>query len=197
MYDDLLRLELSGKRADIIGFADDVAFTLIGRDPKEISTLATRNLEMIERWMDGGGLKLVHQNTGYMIFCTHHNPQVAQLRAGGHTIISTESLKYLGVELCRKQHYGRHEYHEYHGIMNALTALMPNKCGLKSSRRRALVNVGNSIVRYAAPSWGRTLLQRDTNVQRTHRTVVLRVASAFQTVFYDAACVVASVVGSA
>ncbi|XP_049276536.1 uncharacterized protein LOC125760436 [Anopheles funestus] len=75
MYDDLLRLELFGKRADIIGFADDVAFTLIGRDPQEISNLATRNLEMIERWMDGVGLKLAHQKTGYMIFCTHHNPQ--------------------------------------------------------------------------------------------------------------------------
>ncbi|XP_050067668.1 uncharacterized protein LOC126556446 [Anopheles maculipalpis] len=75
MYDDLLRLELSGKRADIIGFADDVAFTHIGRDPQEISTHATRNLEMIERWMDGVGLKLAHQKTGYMIFCTHHNPQ--------------------------------------------------------------------------------------------------------------------------
>ncbi|XP_050071629.1 uncharacterized protein LOC126565683 [Anopheles maculipalpis] len=75
MYDDLLRLELSGKRADIIGFADDVAFTLIGRDPQEISNHATRNLERIERWMDAVGLKLAHQKTGYMIFCTHHNPQ--------------------------------------------------------------------------------------------------------------------------
>lgn len=200
MYDDLLRLELFGKRADIIGFADDVAFTLIGRDPQEISNLATRNLEMIERWMDGVGLKLAHQKTGYMIFCTHHNPQVGQLRAGGHTIVSTESLKYLGVELCRKQHHGRHlekVCSKASRITNVLTALMPNKCGPKSSRRRPLVNVGNSIVRYAAPSWGRTLLQKDvhrTTVQRTHRTGVLRVASAFQTVSYDAACVVASTI---
>ncbi|XP_050079455.1 uncharacterized protein LOC126567266 [Anopheles maculipalpis] len=130
MYDDLLRLELSGKRANIIGFADDVAFTLIGRDPQEISNHATRNLEKIERWMDAVGLKLAHQKTGYMIFCTHHNPQLGQLQAGGHTITSTESLKYLGVELCRKQHYGRHLEKvctKATRIANALTALMPNK----------------------------------------------------------------------
>ncbi|XP_052890370.1 uncharacterized protein LOC128298640 [Anopheles moucheti] len=75
MYDDLLRLELFGTRADIIGFADEVTFTLLGRDKQDISALATRNLETIERWMGGVRLRLAHHKTGYVIFCTHHTPQ--------------------------------------------------------------------------------------------------------------------------
>ena len=48
-YDDLLRLPLEGLRADIIGFADDVAFTFLGRTTEQVSALATANLERIER----------------------------------------------------------------------------------------------------------------------------------------------------
>ena len=108
MYDDLLRLPLEGLRADIIGFADDVAFTFLGGTTEQVSALATANLERIERWLQGVGLELAYQKTGFMIFCTHHVPQLAKLQAGGHSIQSTETLMYLGVDLCRKQHHSRH-----------------------------------------------------------------------------------------
>uniref|UniRef100_A0A182SR22 Uncharacterized protein n=1 Tax=Anopheles maculatus TaxID=74869 RepID=A0A182SR22_9DIPT len=133
--------------------------------------------------MGGVSFQLAYQKTGYMIFCTHHIPQIDQLRATRHTIVSTKSLKCLGVELCRKQYHGRHlekDCSKACRMTNVLTALMPNKCGPKSSSMRPLVNV--SIVRYAAPAWGRTLLQRDTHrttIQRIHRIGVLRVVSAF------------------
>uniref|UniRef100_A0A182QMZ0 Uncharacterized protein n=1 Tax=Anopheles farauti TaxID=69004 RepID=A0A182QMZ0_9DIPT len=72
---------------------------------------------------------------------------------------------------------------------------MPNKRGPKSRSRRQLVNVGNSIIRYGVATWGRWVLDKETHrksVQRAHRPGALRVASAFQTVSYDAACVVAN-----
>uniref|UniRef100_A0A182TSX9 Uncharacterized protein n=1 Tax=Anopheles melas TaxID=34690 RepID=A0A182TSX9_9DIPT len=110
-----------------------------------------------------------------MIFCTHHVPQLGELQAGGHSIQSTETLKYLGVDLCHKQHHSRHlkrVVNKASRITNDLTCLMPNKRVPKSRSSRQLVNVGNSIIRYGVATWERWVLDKDTHsktVQRAHR----------------------------
>lgn len=81
---------------------------------------------------------------------------------------------------------------------NVLTALMPNVGGPRSSRRRLMLSTVNGIIRYAAPTWAPKLLgvkvQRN-RLRRVNRVAALRVAtSAFCTVGYDAACVIAGTV---
>uniref|UniRef100_A0A182UAY4 Uncharacterized protein n=1 Tax=Anopheles melas TaxID=34690 RepID=A0A182UAY4_9DIPT len=130
-----------------------------------------------------------------MIFCTHHVPQ---LGAGGHSFQSTETLNYREVDLWRKQYHSRHlerVVNKVSRITNALTCLMPNKRGPKSRSRRQLVNVGNSTVYDTELLPGRWVLDKESHrktVQRAHRPGAFRVASTFQTVSYDAACVVAN-----
>ena len=61
MYDNLLRLPLDGLRADIIGFAEDLAFTFFGKTTEQVSALAMANLKRIERWLQGVGSELAHE----------------------------------------------------------------------------------------------------------------------------------------
>uniref|UniRef100_A0A182V2N8 Uncharacterized protein n=1 Tax=Anopheles merus TaxID=30066 RepID=A0A182V2N8_ANOME len=61
--------------------------------------------------------------TLYTIWCC---TGLQELQAGGHSIQSTETLKYLGVDLCRKQHHSRHLERVVNKASRITNALMPD-----------------------------------------------------------------------
>ena len=174
-----------------------MVFTFLGRTTAQFSALATANMESIERWLQGGGLKFAHLKTEFMIFCTHHVPQLGELQTGGHSIQSTETLKYLGVDLCHKQHHSwilKGWSIRLHGSRMP----WPAWCRISVVLRAAVgdnSSMSATVSWYGVATWGRCVLDKETHrkmLQRAHRSGALQVASAFQTVSYDATCVVAS-----
>jgi hypothetical protein len=70
---------------------------------------------------------------------------------------------------------------------------MPNRGGPKSSSKKLIASVVTSILRYRCVAWAGALERKRNSVKmnKVHRLVALRVASAYRTVSYDAVCVIA------
>ncbi|XP_046662709.1 uncharacterized protein LOC124355591 [Homalodisca vitripennis] len=78
----------------------------------------------------------------------------------------------------------------------ALSRLMPNKGGPRSSVRKVLGSVAHSVMLYAAPIWQRAMdhNQSRKKQEQTQRRVALRVSSAYRTVSTEEALVISGTV---
>ena len=81
-------------------------------------------------------------------------------------------------------------------ISTKLGRLMPNIGGLRSSKRRVLCGAVGSIILYAAPTWGGVMRKEKYRqmLLRVQREQVLRISSAYRTMFTEAAQVLAGLV---
>ena len=198
MYNDVLTLRLP-IGVEVVGFADDIVMMVTGTSCEEVELLATGSVRAIGDWMSSVRLKIAHHKTELVMVSNRKSAQRIEITVGGQTITSQRSIKYLGVMIDDRLSFKNHV--DYVGekaakAINALTRMMPNRMGPKSSKRRLLANVVTSILRYGGPSWItalKTMCNQQT-LRRPHRLAALRVVSAFRTVSYDAACVLAGMI---
>lgn len=194
MYDSILKLELPEK-TEIIGFADDIVTTTLGDTMDEVNMITERTGELTGEWLAANMLQRAHQKTELVIVTNRRQPITTQIDMGGHTITSKRHLKYLGVMVDDRLGYNRHIDYvsgKVAKVQTALSRIMPNTFGPRSSKRRMLANVSTSILRYGCEIWWKaTKKRRNWEVlNSTHRLSAIRVASAYRTISFEAICVI-------
>ena len=198
MYNDVLTLRLP-IGVEVVGFADDIVMTVTAKSCEEVELLATGSIRTIGNWMRSVRLKIAHHKTELLMVSNRKSAQRIEITVGDQKIASQRCIKYLGVMIDDRLSFNSHvEYVEQKAakVINALTRIMPNRMGPRSSKRRLLASVATSILRYGGPAWISALrtIGNQRTLRRPHRLAALRVISAFRTVSYDAACVLAGMI---
>lgn len=195
MYDEVLRLPMpAGTKT--IGFADDVAVVVVAKYLEEVTQRVNEAVNKIRLWLSNNGLQLANQKTEVVLVSSRKEVESISLSVGGCDIPSQPSLRYLGVQIDNRLRFDEHlriVSSKAAGAANALARIMPNIGGPAESRRRLLSGVVGSMMLYAAPVWSSatTVESYLRPMKSAYRRCALRVARAFRTVSYDAACIVA------
>ncbi|XP_062537990.1 uncharacterized protein LOC134206304 [Armigeres subalbatus] len=138
---------------------------------------------MVEEWMGSRQLGLAHHKTEVVVVNNRKSVQEAVVRVGDYTINSKREVKLLGVMIDDRLNFGSHVDYACRKASTAIAALsrmMSNSSGVRSSRRRLLAGVAVSILRNSGPAWA-SALGVDRNLQKlesTHRLMCLRAISA-------------------
>lgn len=195
MYDGILQLGVP-VGATIVGFADDIAVVVTAKHVDEVELIANETILKVMNWLESVGLKLAEQKTEALLISSRKTIETAKVNVGSHVIESKHSLKYLGVLIDNRLSFKPHVKYaceKARKVHSALSAMMPNIGGPKSSRRRLLASVVKSTLLYASPIWVKALAIKSNRrqLETVQRVSALRVASAFRTTSADAALVVA------
>jgi RNA binding protein fox-1 len=198
MYNGVLTLKLP-TGVVLVGFADDIVLSVTGEMAQEVEMLAAESIGIIETWMDGIKLKIAHHKTEVLSVSNSKAVQRVEIFVGEHAIASKRELKYLGVMIDDRLNFNSHvDYacEKAAKAINALSRIMPNIGGPRSSKRRLLASVSSSILRYGVPAWG-TALKTKRNRKKlnsTFRFMAMRVASAYRTISLEAVCLIAGMI---
>lgn len=200
-YDDILKLELPDG-CYLVGYADDIAIVITGRDEIDIQRKLNLIMILIRRWLNDHGLELAAEKTE-LIFLTRKQrasfDNIQEVHVEELKINTKEHLKYLGFTLDTKMTFGEHitKAADKASVVTAsLSRLMRNVGGPRASKRRLLMSVTNSILLYGAEIWGETPQKEvyRTRIARVQRTAALRICSAYRTVSETAVLVIAGVI---
>lgn len=107
MYDGLLRLKLS-KGVKIVGFADDIAIVAVAEHIHEVEVATCEAIIQIRRWLKNAEFKLAEHRTEAVLITGRKNVEYLSIQVEEQTILSKESLKYLGVMLDNRLSYKEH-----------------------------------------------------------------------------------------
>ena len=198
MYNGVLMLELP-IGVEIVGFADDIVLTVTGETAEEVEMLATDAIEIVENWMRGAKLEVAHHKTEVVLISNCKTVQQIKPMVGEYPVASKRALRYLGVIVDDRLNFNSHVDHVCEKASKAITAIsriMPNNSGPRSSKRRLLANVSMSTLRYGAAAWVAALEtnRNRASLSKTQRLMAIRVASAYRTISSEAACVIAGMV---
>jgi hypothetical protein len=195
MYDAVLKLKMPDG-VKIIGFADDLILLVTTDTIEEAEYKVEVAVEAVQRWMESNELMVAHQKTEIVVVSNRRIPVTITPMIGGFPIKSERSMKYLGVMTDDRLNFSRHVDYackKASKVHTELARLMPNKFGARNDKRRMLANVVTSILRYGGETWIKAV-DMESNRRKlngVHRLAVTRVISAYRTVSYDAACVLA------
>ncbi|XP_049300385.1 uncharacterized protein LOC125773783, partial [Anopheles funestus] len=198
LYDGVLGVQLP-EGAEVIGYADDLVVLVPATTPQAASSTAERAIAVIMDWLDRNRLSLAPEKTEMTLISTLKRHPVVSINIGGVVVQSQRSIRYLGVWLHDHLSWLPHVQQAAAKAMKvaeAVTRLMPNHSGPKSSRARLLAAVADSILRYGAPVWSEGLQLRQCRrlVQRVQRTTAIRVCRAFRTVRGETAVLLAGLI---
>lgn len=197
LYDELLETELPDG-ATLFGFADDVALVVVAKHEETLMNITNTAIQRVVNWMNSRKLELAPEKTEAVLLTTRRKIQPIKFTVEGVTVSVSPAIKYLGVWLDTKLTFAEHvkkitEKAEKTTV--ALSSLMPNIGGPRSSKRRMISSVIHSQILYAAPTWhkvteNRKLLNRLIRIQRR---MCIRISSAYRTISAEAAGVISGV----
>lgn len=198
MYDGVLRLNLP-ERVKIIGFADDIALTIVGKTIDETRTVAESSIFVVKSWLNAMGLLLAEHKTEAVLITGRKVVEYTNLRIGDCNIMTKDCLKYLGVMIDNRLSFKYHfEYvrAKAGNTCAAIHRIMPNTRGPKYLRRKVLAGVLKSTILYGAPIWAESsrLKTYASKINSVYRLTALRVCCAYRTVSDEAAFVIAAMV---
>lgn len=196
-YDGIFNLTMP-EGVTIIGYADDIAVTIIDKSPEKLLTKTNYSIDKISKWIKKKGLSLAPEKTEALILEGRINFRDITINIEGHKVQSQDQIKYLGVMLGRNGKWNKHvEYtcRKAESKVKLLAKLMPNVGGPKSSKRRISCSAIHSVILYAAPIWADVinksyLIKKLTKIQRK---LALRIASGYRTVSTEAISVIAEI----
>lgn len=196
LYDDLFKIELP-EGVTLIGFADDVAMTVVAKTEETLMTRANFALDYVADWMKTRHLELAPQKTEAVILTRKRKMTPMQFLLNGTVIKPVPAIRYLGVWLDSKLNFGAHVnkiIEKTSKTVTALARIMPNLSGPRASKRKVLSSVVHSKILYAAPVW-QTVLQNKRQTGRLlslQRSMAIRVCSAYRTISTAAVGVIAA-----
>lgn len=196
-YDSLLRMEMP-VGISLIGFADDIAMTIVEKDEKILMNKANTGLQRISNWMESKLLKFAPQKTEAIILTTKRKLKPICFSIESVDIIPSKAIKYLGVWLDPKLKFTEHiirTIQKSGKTLTALSCIMPNIGGPRSSKRKILGSVIHSQILYAAPFW-HTVTSNKSRTKKLagiQRLTSIRIASAYRTISTEAVGVIAGV----
>lgn len=184
-----------------ISFADDTLVLAEARLPDEASQLATDAVAVVVEAIKSVGLEISAAKTeviGYrkIIYdrCIKRRPVV-----DGSPITLRYQMRYLGFHLDSKWLWCVHFQNaakKANAIAGALTRVLPNLNDPRESTRHLYMNIIHSVLLYGSSVWAE-VLERKTSVRmalmKVQRRMALRVISAYKTISYAAAGLLAQV----
>lgn len=195
LYDELLQMDLP-EGATLVGFADDVALVVTAREENLLMNVADIALQRVSNWMETKRLQLAPEKTEAVLLTTKRKIAPIQFTLQGTSVTPSSAIKYLGVWLDTKLTFAPHvneTVKKAERTVVALTNLMPNVGGPKSSKRRILASVAISQILYAIPVWHSVTDNKKlkNRLSRIQRMMSIRVCSAYRTISAEAVCVIA------
>lgn len=151
------------------------------------------------RRLEALGLEVAPGKTKAILFRGRRRPTglPALVRVKREYIRTSDTMKYLGVMLDHRLSFGAHFAYvgdKIASVSRGLCGVMPNLRGPDERKRRLYANVLESVALYGAPVWSEALQTSSKGRQifrRSQRTITLRVCSAYRSVSFDAATLLA------
>ncbi|CAF4832895.1 unnamed protein product [Pieris macdunnoughi] len=195
-YDKVLRAELVAGVTTIC-YADDTLVVACGQDYKEARLRATAGVARVVSEIRKLGLTVALAKSEAICFHGHRRapPQGESIIVGGVSILIGSTLKYLGLVLDPRWTFKAHFTTLAPNLTTTagmLSRIMPNLGGPGGECRRLYANVVRAKALYGCPIWADKLNRYNKTILRqSQRVIAIRVARAYRTVSYDAACVIA------
>lgn len=194
-YNQVLKVQVPSGTV-ILGFADDTAVISKAKTEAEVISNINWVLLTLSQAISKKRLKIAPEKTEAIILYGGRKFKQATLQVENIQIQTTSRLRYLGVTFdhnCQMKEQVVECTRKAEKTVVALSRVMPNLGGPKSSNRRTLSNVAHSILLYAAPVWSRALQWNKYRklLERVQRRMALRICCGFRTMSTDAALVLA------
>lgn len=168
-----------------------------GKSVEQVRSRTNQALAKILRRIDVLGLTVAPEKTEAVLFFGKKRPDLDPVIRLGRTYIKmSPRIRYVpwDYRLNFSAHFKYVE--EKMGKVNrALGRLMPNLRGPTEWKRRLYSNILSSVALYGAPIWSDALQRSEVNkrlLRKSQKTMAQRVCSAYRTVSFDAATLLAS-----
>jgi hypothetical protein len=198
LYDDVMEIE-APEGVSMVCYADDLAIVVTASTREDMILKGNETLHSTKLWMAANKLIIAEEKTVATILNRKRKLEGISFSLGNCRINPAPWVKYLGVTLDRGLRFGRHikEVTEKAAkTAKALGSILPNVNGPRSSKRRVLCAVIQSIILYAAPVW-QSATNHETNralIKSAQRLASQRICSAYRTVSYEGLMVVAGTI---
>jgi len=157
-------------------------------------------LDYVLRRIENLSLEVAAEKTDAVLFrgrkrLDYTNPTI---RVKNSLVRVSSHMKYLGVLLDSRLSFKPHFYYideKLSRVTRALGRLMPNLRGPEERKRRLYAGILESVVLYAAPIWAGSLnVEIRRLFRRWQRAIAIRVCSAYRSVSFDSATLLARLI---
>lgn len=199
-YDGVLSLAGLPPETLAVAYADDLALVIRGKTAVDLEYKAETALAEVSQWLEQRQLRLAGHKTEAILLKGRKRMRKLAIRLDGEVVTYTKrSTKYLGVVLDEGMTFVEHVHTvtaRAEKVTSDLAKILPRVGGAGENRRRLLATVADSVVLYASPIWGPTVLARGgerirKKLQSVQRRAALRTTRAYRTVDAKAALVLA------
>ena len=182
----------------VICYADDTLITARGKTFRDAARLAEVGSSLVVGRIALLGLDVSLAKTEALYFPRprERSPSGTTIRVGGVEVGVGSELRYLGLTLDPRWHFGPHLRGMASRVLRAADALgrlLPNLGGPGTKCRLLYAGILRSMALYGAPIWAPSLWRTENvrDLRRPQRAIAQRVARAYHSVGFDAACALA------